>query len=293
MQKPLVAGIGELLWDIFPDGKKPGGAPANFSFHASQSGCDALLLSAVGNDQLGKELLSTLNGLNLNTRYIQQNSFSTGTVTVQRDEIGQPRYTIHENTAWDNIRLNEEIHKISDQLDAVCFGTLGQRNRVSADTIQRVLSNLKPGCLKIFDVNLRQHYYSSEIIEKSLKQADILKLNDEELKVVAEMFHIAGSEKEQLQQLVSRYNLKYLVYTLGENGSLILTPDKSSFLEAPRIKVADTVGAGDSFIAVFTAGILQGENLKTAHQKANKAAAFVCSQNGACPAFPADLFQKL
>lgn len=292
MQKPLVAGVGELLWDIFPDGKKPGGAPANFAFHAGQAGCDTIIISAVGNDQSGKELLSTLNGLNLNTKYIQQNSFPTGTVTVQRDEIGQPRYTIHENTAWDNIRLNEEIHKISDQLDAVCFGTLGQRNPISAVTIQKILNNLKPGCLKIFDINLRQHYYSFEIIEKSLKQTDILKLNDEELKVVAEMFHIAGSEKEQFQQLVSRYNLKYLVYTLGANGSFVLTPKESSFLKAPKVKVADTVGAGDSFIAVFTAGILQGESLETAHKKANVAAAFVCSQKGACPVFPSDLFQN-
>lgn len=292
MQKPLVAGIGELLWDIFQDGKKPGGAPANFSFHAGQAGCDAIIISAVGNDQLGKELLSTLNGLNLNTKYIQQNSFPTGTVTVQRDENGQPRYTIHENTAWDNIRLNEEIHKILDQLDAVCFGTLGQRSLVSAESIQKVLNSLKPGCLKIFDVNLRQHYYSAETIEESLKQTDILKLNDEELSVISEMFCITGAEEEKLEKFVSRYNLKYLVYTLGANGSFVLTPKESSFLKSPKVKVADTVGAGDSFIAVFTAGILQGESLETAHKKANVAAAFVCSQKGACPVFPTDLLQK-
>ncbi len=293
MQKPLVAGIGELLWDIFPEGKMPGGASANFAFHASQSGCNAILVSAVGSDELGRELLSALNGLKLNLKYIQRNNFSTGTVTVQRGENGQPRYTIHENTAWDNIRFSDEIREISDHFDAVCFGTLGQRNLVAAKTIQKVLSNLKPGCLKIFDINLRQHYYSAEIIEESLKQADIFKLNDEELKVVSEMFGIAGTEEEQLNQLVVRYKLKYVVYTLGANGSLILSAYEKSFLNAPQVKVADTVGAGDSFIAVFTAGILQGDNLKTAHQKANKAAAFVCSQNDACPVFPTDLFQQL
>jgi len=293
MQKPLVAGIGELLWDIFPEGKMPGGAPANFAFHASQSGCNAILVSAVGSDEFGRELLSALNGLNLNLKYIQRNNYSTGTVTVQRGENGQPRYTIHENTAWDNIRFSDEIREISDHFNAVCFGTLGQRSQVSAKTIQTVLSRLKPGCLKIFDINLRQHYYSAEIIEESLKQADIFKLNDEELKVVSEMFGIAGIEEEQLNQLVVRYKLKYVVYTLGANGSLILSADEKSFLNAPQVKVADTVGAGDSFIAVFTAGILQGDNLKTAHQKANKAAAFVCSQNGACPVFPTDLFQQL
>ncbi len=293
MVKPLVAGIGELLWDVFPEGKMPGGAPANFAFHAFQYGCEAILISAVGNDQLGKELHAHLDKMNLNTKYIQQNSYPTGTVTVQRGKNGQPCYTIHENTSWDNIRFDREIHKISEQLDAVCYGTLGQRNEVSGETIQKVLSNLKPGCLKIFDINLRQHYYSAEIIEESLKQADILKLNDEELKVVAEMYRITGTAEEQLEQLVSRYKLKYLVYTLGANGSLILSADEKSFLNAPQVKVADTVGAGDSFMAVFTAGILQGDNLKTAHQKANKAAAFVCSQSGACPVFPSDLFQEL
>jgi len=281
--KPLVAGIGELLWDVLPTGKQVGGAPCNFAFHAMQAGCESIVFSAVGNDQPGDELLSALAGLNLNCEYIQRNSFPTGTVTVTLNEKGHPQYVIHENTAWDNILFNTKTESKIKELDAVCFGSLGQRNSVSAATIQRLLETLKPDCLKVFDINLRQHFYSSEIITKSLEFATVLKLNDEELPVLSELFALTGEVKNQLTQLLSRFNLRTVVYTMGEKGSIIMTGNEYSFLESPKVVVADTVGAGDSFTAVIVSGLLKGAPLSKIHEMASRAAAYVCTQKGATP----------
>jgi len=284
--KPLVAGIGELLWDVLPTGKQVGGAPCNFAFHAMQAGCESIVFSAVGNDQPGDELLSALAGLNLNCEYIQRNSFPTGTVTVTLNEKGHPQYVIHENTAWDNILFNTKTESKIKELDAVCFGSLGQRNSVSAATIQRLLETLKPDCLKVFDINLRQHFYSQEIILKSLEFATILKLNDEELPVLSELFALTGEVKNQLTQLLSRFNLRTVVYTMGEKGSIIMTGNEYSFLESPKVVVADTVGAGDSFTAVFVSGLLKGAPLSKVHEMATRIAAYVCTQKGATPVIP-------
>ena len=281
--KPLVAGIGELLWDVLPTGKQVGGAPCNFAFHAMQAGCESIVFSAVGNDQPGDELLSALAGLNLNCEYIQRNSFPTGTVTVTLNEKGHPQYVIHENTAWDNILFNTKTESKIKELDAVCFGSLGQRNSVSAATIQRLLETLKPDCLKVFDINLRQHFYSPEIITKSVEFATVLKLNDEELPVLSELFALTGEVKNQLTQLLSRFNLRTVVYTMGEKGSIIMTGNEYSFLESPKVVVADTVGAGDSFTAVIVSGLLKGAPLSKIHEMASRAAAYVCTQKGATP----------
>lgn len=289
-KKPLVAGIGELLWDIFPSGKQVGGAPCNFAFHAMQAGCESIVISAVGNDKPGDELLTALESLKINCEYIQYNGFPTGTVTVTLDEKGQPNYIIHENVAWDNIVFNEQIISKSEDLDAVCFGSLGQRNPVSASAIQKLLEAVKPECLKVFDINLRQHFYTSEIIIQSLKFADILKLNDEELPVIADLFGISGDVKNQLRQIIARFNLKYIVYTLGEKGSIILGENEYSFLESPKIEVADTVGAGDSFTAVIVAGLLKGVSLHEIHEMAAKTAAYVCTKKGATPVIPFSIF---
>jgi len=284
--KPLVAGIGELLWDVLPTGKQVGGAPCNFAFHAMQAGCESIVFSAVGNDQPGDELLSALAGLNLNCEYIQRNSFPTGTVTVTLNEKGHPQYVIHENTAWDNILFNTKTESKIKELDAVCFGSLGQRNSVSAATIQRLLETLKPDCLKVFDINLRQHFYSPEIITKSVEFATVLKLNDEELPVLSELFALTGEVKNQLTQLLSRFNLRTVVYTMGEKGSIIMTGNEYSFLESPKVVVADTVGAGDSFTAVIVSGLLKGTPLSKVHEIATRIAAYVCTQKGATPVIP-------
>ena len=286
----MIAGIGELLWDIFPTGKQVGGAPCNFAFHAMQAGCDSVVISAVGNDNPGNKLLKALKNLKINCEYVQQNSFSTGTVTVTLDEKGQPNYIIHENAAWDNIVFNAPIISKLNDLDAVCFGTLGQRNTVSASTIQKLLNAVKPECLKVFDINLRQHFYTSEIIIQSLRFADILKLNDEELPVLASLFGISGDVKNQLGQIITMFDLKYIVYTMGEKGSFILGENEISFLESPKIEVIDTVGAGDSFTAVLVAGLLKGVSLHEIHEMATRTAAYVCTKKGATPVIPFRIF---
>lgn len=288
--KQIVAGIGELLWDFLPTGKQVGGAPCNFAYHAMQAGCESIVISAVGSDLLGDELLTTLDGLNINREFVQQNSFPTGTVTVSIDKKGQPQYLIHENVAWDNTVFNTKIESKITDLDAVCFGSLGQRNSVSAATIQQLLSMVKSACLKVFDINLRQHFYSFEIINKSLEFADVLKLNDEELPVLSGLYNITGDVKSQLNQILGLFNLKYIVYTMGEKGSVILSENEYSFLESPKVVVADTVGAGDSFTAVLISGLLKKIPLSEVHKMASHTAAYVCTQKGATPVIPFKIF---
>ncbi len=288
--KPIVAGIGELLWDNLPSGKQVGGAPCNFSFHAMQAGCESVLISAVGNDILGDELLAALSDLKINCQYIQRNNFPTGTVDVTIDKKGQPQYIIHENVAWDNTLFNAKINSKTADFDAVCFGSLGQRNHVSAATIQLLLESVKTSCLKVFDINLRQNFYSFEIIKKSLEFADVLKLNDEELPVLSNFWGLHGEAKIQLNQILKLFDLKYIVYTLGEKGSLILTESESSFLESPVVEVADTVGAGDSFTAVFISGLLKNIPLIEIHKMATHTAAYVCTKKGASPTIPFKIF---
>jgi fructokinase len=211
-------------------------------------------------------------------------------VTVTLNEKGHPQYIIHENVAWDNILMKSKIESKLTDLDAVCFGSLGQRSPVSATTIHMLLTGLKPGCLKVFDVNLRQHFYSSEIIIKSLQFADILKINDEELPVVSDLFDFKGDVKNQLLQIVSHFNLQYVVYTMGEKGSIIMSRNDYSYIESPKVTVADTVGAGDSFTAVLVSGLLKQVPLSEVHKTATKIAAYVCTQKGATPVITHKIF---
>jgi len=287
---PVVAGIGELLWDVLPTGKQIGGAPTNFAFHAMQAGCESILISAAGNDKHGDELLTELGNLKLNCEYVQRNEFPTGTVTVTLNEKGHPQYIIHENVAWDNILMNSKIESNLKKLDAICFGSLGQRSPVSAATIIMILEALKPDCLKVFDINLRQQFYSYDIIVKSLQVADILKINEEELPVLSDLFDLQGDVKNQLSQFISQFNLRYVAYTMGENGSILMSSNYFSFVESPKVTVVDTVGAGDSFTAILVSGLLKGVPLTEVHEMATKTAAYVCTQKGATPLIPFKLF---
>ena len=286
IKKPIVAGIGELLWDMLPSGKQLGGAPCNFAFHAQQAGCESIVISAVGMDNLGKELVDTMTQLGLAPDFVQVNVFPTSTVTIMLDEHGHPDYTIHEEVAWDHILMTEQILNVSGNLDAVCFGSLAQREEVSANTIALLLLSLNPDCLKVFDINLRQNYYSKETILRSLSLSDVLKLNDDELPVVAGFTEISGDISGQLHQLIDLFDLKYIVYTMGSKGSIIVSRDDYSYIEAPKVEVADTVGAGDAFTAVFIAGILNGFPLASIHRKATEIAALVCTKKGATPKLP-------
>jgi fructokinase len=288
--KPIICGAGELLWDMLPSGKQLGGAPCNFAYHAMQAGCDCYVFSAIGQDELGNELLNTVQSLGLSDRYIQRNNYPTGTVSIKLNEHGHPDYTIHEQVAWDHIRWNSQIQELAGKLDAVCFGSLAQRNPESQQAVVNLVSATKPDCLRIFDINLRQHYYSKETIIQSITLSDVLKLNDDELPVVAGFTGLTGDVGDQLSQLVRLMNLKFVVYTMGSKGSIIAGRDEYSFVEAPVVTVADTVGAGDAFTAVFAAGILKGLPLVDVHRKATEIAALVCTHKGATPQLSITIF---
>ena len=287
----LVVGMGEALWDMLPEGRKIGGAPANFAYHVSQFGLDSRVVSAVGDDELGNEILANFAEKKLECQ-IEKVPYPTGTVQVELDEKGVPRYDIKEGVAWDNIPFTVSLLELAKKTDAVGFGSLAQRNSVSRETINRFIDEMpqEEHVLKIFDINLRQHFYSKELIEESIKKCNILKINDEELVIVSQMFGFADIDfKEQCKLLLTKYNLKMLILTCGVDGSYVFAPGEMSFLETPKVKVADTVGAGDSFTGAFVAAILKGLEMKEAHRLAVNVSAFVCTQNGAMPELPAEI----
>ena len=282
---PKVIGIGEILWDVLPEGKQLGGAPANFAYHASMAGMDATIVSAIGHDTLGDEALCLIAEKGLNGTFIARVNYPTGQVNVSLDEKGVPQYDICKDVAWDNIPFSDEISCLAAHCDAVCFGTLAQRNDVSRKTIWKFLDATPSQCLKILDVNLRQNYYSAEILRESLKRANLLKLNEEELPIVAGLMDVAISDEEQTcATLIEEFALSTLILTCGDKYSLALTREgQISRLDTPQVQVADTVGAGDSFTAAFAAAMLKGCSLKEAHRRAVETSAYVCTCHGAMP----------
>lgn len=291
----LVVGMGEALWDMLPEGRKLGGAPANFAYHVSQFGLDSRVVSAVGDDELGNEILANFAEKQLDCQ-IEKVTYPTGTVQVTLDEKGVPCYEIKEGVAWDNIPYTPALENLAKETHAVCFGSLAQRNAVSRETINRFIDQMPEdeNVLKIFDINLRQHFYSKELIEASLKKSNVLKINDEELVVVGEMFGFADIDfQDKCWILLAKYNLKMLILTCGTEGSYVFTPGEVSFLETPQVQVADTVGAGDSFTGAFVAAILSGKTVKDAHRLAVDVSAFVCTQNGAMPELAEELKNRL
>ena len=287
-KKQSVIGIGEALFDVLPEGKKLGGAPANFAYHVSQFGLESCAISAMGDDELGKELEKELNDHHLNYQ-IDKVAYPTGTVQVSLDANGIPCYDIKEGAAWDNIPYTPALEELAKNCTAACFGSLAQRNEVSRNTIYSFLDHMPKGegILKIFDINLRQGFYNKDIITESIKRCNILKINDEELITVSRIFGYPGIDLEnKCWLLLGKYNLKMLILTCGVNGSYVFTPGEVSFIETPKVEVADTVGAGDSFTGAFVASILKGKSVRKAHELAVKVSAFVCTQNGAMPVLP-------
>ena len=288
--KRYIVGLGEALWDVLPEGKKLGGAPANFAYHAGQFGLDTIAISALGEDALAEETIEALKEHNLN--YLMPRvPYPTGTVQVTLAEGGIPTYEIKEGVAWDNIPYTNEMADIAKSARAVCFGSLAQRNSVSRENIRKFLADTPADCLKICDINLRQQFYSKEVLEDSFKLCNILKINDEELVVVNRMFGYDGLDMRQTcEKMVQDYGLKMLVLTCGTNGSYVFTDDGlTSFQDTPKVEVADTVGAGDSFTGSFCACIINGKPVQEAHKTAVAVSAFVCTQNGAMPVVPENL----
>lgn len=284
----IVVGMGEALWDVLPEGKKIGGAPANFAYHVSQFGLPSCVVSAIGDDALGKEIIENFTSKGLD-QLIAEVPFPTGTVQVEIDQTGIPLYDIKENVAWDNIPYTEHLDALAKRTKAVCFGSLAQRNVVSRETINHFLDTMPKDddSLIVFDVNLRQGFYNKEILCKSMQNCNILKINDEELITVSRMFGYPGIDlQDKCWILLGKYNLKMLILTCGINGSYVFTPGNVSFQPTPKVEVADTVGAGDSFTAAFIASILKGKSVTEAHTIAVKTSAYVCTQKGAMPVLP-------
>ena len=294
MNHTIVVGMGEALWDMLPEGKKIGGAPANFAYHVSQFGLDSYVVSAVGEDDLGTELLANVREKKLGCR-IERVPYPTGTVQVQLDSNGVPCYDIREGVAWDNIPFTPALENLARQTCAVCFGSLAQRSVVSCETINRFLDAMPGGedRYKIFDINLRQGFYTKEILCNSMRKCNILKINDEELVTVSRMFGYPGIDlQDKCWILLAKYNLRMLILTCGVNGSYVFTPGEISFVETPKVEVADTVGAGDSFTAAFVASVLKGLPVAEAHRIAVETSAFVCTRHGAMPELPDSLKRK-
>ncbi len=291
----IIVGMGEALWDVLPEGKKLGGAPANFAYHVSQFGLNSRVVSAVGQDKLGTEILDNFREKRLQG-IIETVPYPTGTVQVTLDNEGVPCYDIKEGVAWDNIPYTEELDQLARQTQAICFGSLAQRSIVSRETIARFLATMPdtPETLKIFDINLRQSFYTKEILCDSFSRCTVLKINDEELVTVSRLFGYPGIDlQDKCWILLAKYNLKMLILTCGVNGSYVFTPGHVSFVETPTVQVADTVGAGDSFTAAFTAAIIRGRSVREAHQLAVDTSAYVCTQQGAMPVLPESLTSRL
>jgi fructokinase len=286
-----VAGIGEVLWDQLPQGDVLGGAPANAAYHAGQLGAESYIISAVGKDKLGDEIISRLTTKSINL-LISRVAYPTGTVKVTLDDQGVPDFVITKDVAWDYIELTPESINIAKQLDAVCFGSLAQRNHVSHNAIVKFLNLVPPNALKIFDINLRQDFYTKKLIDESLKISNILKINDDELLALTNMFGWEGNEEYLCLKLLDTYQLKMVAYTRGTRGSFLYAGNEKSFMDTPVVKIKDTVGAGDSFTAGLMVSLLNGDTLRRCHSLAVEISAFVCEHEGAMPEYSMDKFIK-
>ena len=277
-----IIGLGEILWDMLPSGKQLGGAPANFAYHVCRLGGNGWAVSAISDDELGREIKNTLSTKKLNT-ILEEVNEPTGTVQVTLNAAGVPTYDITEGVAWDHIPFTEKIGDLAKETSAVCFGTLAQRSPESRATIHEFIENMPAGSLKVYDINLRQNYYDEKIISDSLRLADILKINDEELDIVSKMLSLSGTQEERCRAISRAFNLKFVILTKGGDGSEVVLEDKVHISRPGKIDIVDTVGAGDSFTAAFILAYLRGESLEKAHTLATEVSSYVCTKAGAMP----------
>lgn len=291
----IVVGLGEILWDMLPNGKQLGGAPANFAFHAGQFGLSSCVASAIGKDAFGEEIVETLETKKL-PFILEEVDYPTGTVPVTLNDRGIPEYEIKEGVAWDNMHYTQPLAELAKKTKAVSFGSLGQRSIKSRETIRAFLNDVPKDDdhLIVFDVNLRQNFYTQDILRESMDYCNVMKINDEELVLVSRMFGYPGIDlKDKCWLLLGKYNLKILVLTCGINGSYVFTPGSMSFLPTPKVEVADTVGAGDAFSATFISSLLNGCSIKKAHHNAVNVSAYVCTQPGAMPELTEELKREV
>jgi fructokinase len=284
----VIAGIGETLWDVYPDAARFGGAPANFACHSAALGAESWMASAVGVDELGDRALDTLKSAGVQCDgIVRHREHDTGQVLVAIDSSGQASYRFAEDSAWDHLQWSAALEVLAKQCDAVCFGTLGQRSPISRATIQCFVSATPYGALRMFDVNLRQGFFDRETIHNSLQIASAVKLNEDELPKVAELCQIAAPTPRQLlRQLAERYDLRLAALTCGADGALLIAGDEESACPAVPARVVDTVGAGDAFTATLVADFLRALPLDEVNRHANAVASFVCSQPGAVMKLP-------
>lgn len=277
-----IIGLGEILWDMLPTGKQLGGAPANFAYHVCRLGGNGWAVSAISDDELGREIKNTLSTKKLNT-ILEEVNEPTGTVQVTLNAAGVPTYDITEGVAWDHIPFTERIGNLAKETSAVCFGTLAQRSPESRATIHKFIESMPAGSLKVFDINLRQKYYDEKIISDSLRLADILKINDEELEIVSRMLCLSGTSEERCRAISREFNLKFVILTMGGDGSKVILEDSVHLSTPGKINIVDTVGAGDSFTAAFMLAYLRGESIEKAHTLATEVSSYVCTKAGAMP----------
>lgn len=284
-RKYIIVGVGELLWDLLPSGQQLGGAPANFAYVSHLLGDEGIPASRVARDSLGEEALQRLRQLGLNTAYIQQDSYHpTGTVKVELAADGQPRFEITHPVAWDFLEWSSTWQELAANVDAVCFGSLAQRSSPSRTTIRNFLQAARPEAVRVFDVNMRQNFYNAQILMESTRLANIVKLNHEELPKIMDRFGLDHQNEEaSARHLLSSYDLRMVCITRGRNGSLLVSPNEHSEHPGFKVKVVDTIGAGDAFTAGLVHGYLRGASLDQINDAANRAGAWVASQSGAMP----------
>lgn len=287
-RRPVLVGIGEVLWDLYPDGAHLGGAPANFACHAAALGAEAWIISAVGADELGDRAVEQLRVQGAPVDHIARDrEHATGRVNVTLDAEKRPTFEIATDAAWDHIPWSDGLEQLAGRADAVCFGTLAQRSPVSRETLHRFLREMRPPALRMFDVNLRQHFHDREMIERSLELASAVKLNEDELPVVASLCGIRPARtRATLKALARQFGLQLVALTCGPRGAILVAGDEESVEPATAVRVVDTVGAGDAFTAALVCDFLRGVSLTDANRRANAVAAFVCSLSGATAPLP-------
>jgi fructokinase len=288
---PNVVAIGEVLWDLFPDGARFGGAPANFAHHAASLGADVWMVTGLGNDDLGHEARKRLRGSGLHLDQVDVlDDYPTGRVSVELNSKGEATYRFGEDEAWDHLRWTDDLGELARRCDAVCFGTLGQRQAASREVIERFVRHTSDRCVRVLDLNLRPPYTDEPVIDSSLRLANVLKLNDGELNFLAKHLSLTKSDDaDRLVQIAERCEFRAVALTLGERGAWLYRDGVCCQVDSQSVELADTVGAGDAFTAVIAIGLVCGADLEEIGRSACRVAEFVCTQQGATPSLPESL----